>query len=467
MKIEIPKLFIPIAQKISQTAKENGFQTYIVGGFVRDLILKKEPKDMDIMAENLSGSNNAKSAGIELAKILSQKYNLRQPVIFEKFGTAKLAIDGQEIEFVMPRIEYYQDDSRNPQTQIGTLQQDALRRDFTVNALFLRLSDMKLLDLTKNGIEDIKREVLRATDTKNAEIIFSQDPLRILRALRFSGQLGFSIEAKTFAAMKNTVSRISIVSPERIRDEINKILVLDKPSKVFAKMDKIGLLEILFPEIKKLQDLKQPEKSRFENAYKHTMSVLDKTEPFLSLRMASLFCNIGKTKTQNEKGKKSKNSSYSYEIKSAEIAQRILEELKFSKDFIEQVVLIIENYTRPLDYNSSWGDGAIRRLAFNCGQNIDFIMNLAKANIGKSNPKIKLDELAERIEKLKIKNELETEKNFISGEFLMKHFNLGPGQWIKTAKSQIIDALIENPKLTKEEAFEIVKEFLIREKLIS
>ena len=211
-KIQIPEKFIGIMDKISQTAQENSFETYAVGGFVRDIFLKRQPKDLDIMVEDKKNKNNA-TAGIRFSEILSAKYALGKPVTFERFGTSKLFIDGEEVEFVMPRKEYYTDNSRNPDTEIGSLEQDALRRDFTVNALFLRLSDMEVLDLTKKGLEDIKNKTIRVTDQANADIIFNQDPLRILRAVRQKLQLGFDIEYITFEAMKKASGRIHIVAP--------------------------------------------------------------------------------------------------------------------------------------------------------------------------------------------------------------------------------------------------------------
>jgi tRNA nucleotidyltransferase/poly(A) polymerase len=198
---------------------------------------------------------NSCFAGIDFSKFLAKKYNLAAPVVFEKFGTSKLFIDSEEVEFVMPRKEYYDNNSRNPDTEIGSLEQDALRRDFTVNALFLEIKNFDILDLTKKGVEDIKNGIIRVTDEKNAEVIFSQDPLRILRAIRQSLQLGFKIEEKTYSAMRQNSERISIVSPERIRDEINKILIEEAPSKSFLMMDDIGILENILPEISKLKNL--------------------------------------------------------------------------------------------------------------------------------------------------------------------------------------------------------------------
>lgn len=242
LKGKIPKNYIGIVEKITKIATDNNYVIYAVGGFVRDLIINREPNDLDIMVETDNG-------GIEFAQLLSNKLNLSEPVIFERFGTAKLTVENREIEFIMPRKEYYDENSRNPDTEIGSLRQDALRRDFTVNALFLRLNDMELVDLTGLGLEDIKNKIIRVTDESASDVIFEQDPLRILRAVRQSFQLDFEIESKTYSSMKKNIERIKIVSPERIRDEINKMLVLDNPSKAFDMLKSIGLFSVIFPEL--------------------------------------------------------------------------------------------------------------------------------------------------------------------------------------------------------------------------
>ena len=167
-KISIPKRYESIVDKISLTAKENNFDAYIVGGFVRDLFLDREPKDLDIMVCLKDNFVNGRLAGVNFSKILANKYKLHEPVIFERFGTSKLFIDNEEVEFVMPRKEYYDSNSRNPDTQLASLEQDALRRDFTINTLFLRLVDMKILDLTYSGLNDIKNKIIRVTDISNA-----------------------------------------------------------------------------------------------------------------------------------------------------------------------------------------------------------------------------------------------------------------------------------------------------------
>ncbi|MDR3048377.1 MAG: CCA tRNA nucleotidyltransferase [Elusimicrobiota bacterium] len=479
MKTQIPKKFKPIIEKISQTAFENGFETYIVGGFVRDLFLDRQPYDLDIMVEDKTirhcgqdlqspttdeiiglarNDDSEKDAGIRFAQILAKKYKTIQPVLFKRFGTAKLIIDDEDVEFVMPRKEYYSDDSRNPDTELGTIEQDALRRDFTVNALFLRLSDMQVLDLTKKGFDDIKNKIIRVSDPAAAEFIFAQDPLRILRGVRQSLQLGFTIEPSTFDAMRKTAARIDIVSPERIRDEIDKMLLCANPSKAFEILDKISLLQIIFPDIKKLQGLKQPPKYHFYDVYEHTMKVLDRTAPFLPLRMSALMHDAGKLQTNKEID--GRISFYGHEEYSAQIAKKVLKDLKYSKEFIAQVSNIVKNHMRVHSYDAVWTDSAIRRLVIACADNLDLTISLAKADYGKteSNPRIK--DLQERINHLKTENKLYPKPDLIGGQELMERFKIKQGKIIGKIKTAILDASIENPNLTKKEALEIAEKMI-------
>ncbi|MDR1196607.1 MAG: CCA tRNA nucleotidyltransferase [Endomicrobium sp.] len=455
--IKIPKQFAGIIDKISDTAGESNFEAYAVGGFVRDLFLDRQPKDLDIMVEDKKNADND-FAGIEFSKLLAKKYDLREPVIFERFGTAKLFIDDEEVEFIMPRKEYYDDNSRNPDTEIGSLQQDALRRDFTVNALFLRLSDMELLDLTANGIADIKKKIIRVTDLQNAEIIFAQDPLRILRAIRQKLQLGFDIEEITFEAMKNSSSRISIVAPERIRDEINKILVENDPSSAFRIMKETGLLAEIFPEIERLDGLKQPSKYHDNHVLDHTYKVLDRTNTDLILRMSALLHDTGKFCAFKQEGEKI--SFHGHESYSAEIADKILKRLHYPKEFSAKVVNVIKNHMYPKHYSPQWKDGAIRRFAGACGDDIDYVLELSLADYGKERPDGKIFELIERINILKKKNLLYPQDELLSGAELMQYFGLTGGEWIKKAKERILSARLDDPKITKDEALFIVKEML-------
>jgi tRNA nucleotidyltransferase/poly(A) polymerase len=456
MQIEIPQKFKEIIKKISQTAQENGFEAYIVGGFVRDLFLNRIPYDLDIMVE--PKNQNEKDAGMRLAQIISKKYKTIEPVLFKRFGTAKLLIDGEDVEFVMPRKEYYSDDSRNPDTELGSIEQDALRRDFTINALFLRLSDMQVLDLTKKGLDDIKDKIIRVADPFAAEFIFAQDPLRILRGIRQSLQLGFDIEEKTFKAMRSTADRISIVSPERIKDEINKILVCPQAPQGFKLLDEISLLKIIFPELKRLQNLRQPPQYHQDDVYEHTMKVLDRTDNILELRMAALLHDVGKFNAFKEAD--GKITFYSHEDYSASIAQDILIRLKYSNDFLCKVVNIVKNHMRVYAYDDTWTDAAIRHLAISCEGELDLTISLAQADYGKDLSNPRLPSLQKRIKDLQSRQILYPKSDIINGQEIMEHFNIKQGILIGKIKTKIFEVSIENPTLTKQEALEIAADII-------
>ena len=444
-KLRIPVSYKPIIDNLIEIAKSNNFIIYAVGGFVRDIILNREPNDLDIMVE---GDN----AGIEFSKIVSKVLNIHSPITFEKFATSKLLIDNKEIEFIMPRKEYYDKNSRNPQTEIGTLEQDALRRDFTVNALFLRLNDFKLLDLTKKGIDDIKNKIIRVTDEGASDIIFEQDPLRILRAVRQSFQLNFTIEHKTYQSMKKNVKRIKIVSGERIGEEINKILLLEKPSGAFDMLDDIGLLDILFPELKQTQNIEQPKKYHDKDVYGHTMDVLDKIEPNLLLRITALFHDIGKAQTKKDND--GKISFINHESVSSKLTKRILTKLKYSTSFIQKVCFLIENHMYPKMYDSNWTDSSVRRFVNKLGDNMEDIRLLNIADTKNFN-----NELFDRVKTLKQNNMLMPREELFDGNELINLFNKPAGKWINEVKKYIRDLQFDNPKITKEEVLEKLKKY--------
>jgi tRNA nucleotidyltransferase/poly(A) polymerase len=456
--IIIPKRYKSIVDKISITAEENSFYVYIVGGFVRDLFIRREPKDLDILVCGGGNDASGRSAGINFSKILAKKYKLNEPVVFERFGTAKLFMDSEEVEFVIPRKEYYNVDSRNPDTQIASLEQDALRRDFTINALFLRLSDMKILDFTSQGVIDIKNKIIRVTDPSNVELIFKQDPLRILRAVRQSIQLDFRIEAETYKAMKVSSPRIEIVSPERIRDEINKILVEKIPSKAFEMMDEINLSVKVLPEVARLKNLGQSERYHIDDVFTHTLEVLDRTKDDIILRMAALLHNTGKYATCKKDG--NRICFYGHNAESAKEAEIILKRLKYSKEFIQKTISVIKNHMYSKMYSDDWTDGTVRRFVKRSGGELNLIMEISRADYGKDNNAAKLAKLKKRIEDLKLKNMLYLKPKLLTGKEMMNIFNRLPGKWIQQAKNEIEETQFENPGITKEEAIEIIREML-------
>jgi tRNA nucleotidyltransferase/poly(A) polymerase len=453
--INIPKKYRSILNKISFVAKENNFDAYIVGGFVRDLFINRKPKDLDIMICPKDNVLDSHLSGINFAKMFAHKYKFHEPIIFERFGTAKLCIDSEEIEFVVPRKEYYASNSRNPNIQFTSLKQDAFRRDFTINALFLRLSDMSIFDLTSSGLNDIRNKIIRVTDPPNAKVIFNQDPLRILRAIRQSLQLGFNIESKTYSAMKLSVHRIKIVSHERIRDELDKILVEEKSSKAFIIMDNIDLLAEILPEVARLKNLKQHLKYYIDNPFIHTLKVLDRTQNNIILRMATLLHDIGKHMIhRNFDGE---ISLYKHGIESAKAAESILKRFRYSKEFIRKTVSIIEKHVYPKMYSKDWTNSTIRRFVRKCGEEFNLIMKFAEANFEKGRNDEKFIELSSKIKKLNSQNMLYSKSELLSGNELMTAFNKPAGKWIQTAKKKIEEMQIENPTITKDKAIKAIK----------
>ncbi|MDR3281642.1 MAG: hypothetical protein LBS78_01255, partial [Endomicrobium sp.] len=459
--IIIPERYKSIINKISITAKENNFDTYAVGGFVRDLFIKRKPTDLDVVVCSKVNLATENLVGINFSKILADKYNLNKPVVFERFGTSKLIMDGEEVEFVMPRKEYYNMNSRNPITQIATLKQDALRRDFTINTLFLRLKDMKVLDFTLQGIKDIKNRIIRVTDSSKSEVIFSQDPLRILRAIRQSLQLGFKIEPTTYRAIKISAARIKIVSPERIQDEINKILIEKYPSKAFNMMEDINLLAEIMPEVLRLKNQEQflinYAKNNIDTSLTHTLKILDKTKNNIVLRMAVLLRGTIDTKKYNNFTNSKDFFCGDYNCKNVQNVEIILKRLKYSGEFIKKAVAIIRNYIYFKMYTKKWVDSEVRRFIKICGKEFDLTIDFLEADYCKDTNNASFIEFKKKIENLKLKNVLYPQLELFTGVELMDIFKKPAGQWIEEVKSKIEELQLKNPDITKEEAIETIK----------
>ncbi|MDR1928845.1 MAG: hypothetical protein LBQ07_02060 [Endomicrobium sp.] len=447
-KIVIPKKYQSIINKISVTAKENNLDVYAVGGFVRDLFINRNPKDLDIMVHSRKHIINNNFVGINFSKMILKKYNLKKLVIFEKFGTAKLLIDGEEVEFVIPRKEYYKSNYRKPHVKITSIRQDAFRRDFTVNALFLRLSDMKIFDFTLCGLKDIKNKIIRVTDIQSAKTIFKQDPLRILRAIRQSLQLNFNIEHNTYNAIKTSVKHIKIVSYERIRDELNKILVEKKPSKAFMVMYKINLLSEIFPEI-----FKNHLKYHNEKIIKYALQILDKIKNNIFLRISFLLHNVCNKYIMYKKKDNDIFSYCNYFIKNIKEIEYTLKKLKYSKKTTKKIISIVKNNIYTKFYFTDWTDSSVRKFANKCGNELNLVMefSISMSLYFKNNKKL-IEELNNRIKDLKSKNTLYLKQDLFSGYELMEIFNRAPGKWIKIQKTKIKKMQIAKPFLTKDEA---------------
>jgi poly(A) polymerase len=446
----------PIFGIISETAEETGMPAYAIGGYVRDIFLQRASKDIDIV---VAGS------GIEFAKALATKIGDVQVNYYKNFGTAMLRYKEVEVEFVGARKESYMRDSRKPIVEDGTLEDDQNRRDFTINALALSLNkaDFGTLVDPFGGITDLENEVIRTPLEPN--ITYSDDPLRMMRAIRFASQLGFFIEEKSLNAIKENKDRISIVSKERIIDELNKIILAPKPSVGFKLLFKTELLQIIFPELANLYGVETRNGKSHKDNFYHTLQVLDNISPNtdnLWLRWSAILHDIAKPATKRffaDQGW----TFHGHEDRGARMVPKIFKNLKLPLDskmkYVQKLVML---HLRPIALTNEWvTDSAARRLIFEAGEDLEDLMTLCEADITTKN-KLKEKRYLERFEqvrqKLKAVEERDKIRDFqppISGELIMDTYNLKPCREVGVIKQAIKDAILDGAiKNDYEEAFE-------------
>jgi len=454
-------LSYPIFEFIKEAADKLNIETYVIGGFVRDLLLKRgTPKDIDVVAVG---------SGIELAKKVAELLPSKPKVqVFKNFGTAMLPFKELEIEFVGARKESYHQDSRNPKVEAGSLQDDQNRRDFTINALAISLNKSNygvLLD-PFNGLSDLKSKIIKTP--LNPDITYTDDPLRMLRAIRFASQLNFTINKESLEAISKNSDRLKIISKERIVDELNKILMVDKPSIGLKLLYETNLLPLILPEVTDLQGVQEVEGQRHKDNFFHTLEVVDnisKNTDNLWLRWAALLHDIGKAPTKKF-SKKVGWSFHGHEFVGSKMVFKIFKRLKMPLNqkmkFVQKMVLLS---SRPIVLAQNVTDSAIRRLVFDAGDDIDDLMTHCEADITTKNPKkYKIYFNNFKIVRQKIKEVEERDKirNFqppITGEVIMDTFNLKPCKEIGIIKSAIkeaiLDGIIDN---NYEEAFAFMLE---------
>jgi len=452
----------PLFKILKETVDEVGIESYVIGGFVRDLILGRiHKKDIDIVALG---------SGIDLAKAVQKKLAGAKPVrVFKTYGTAMIHWEGMDLEFVGARKESYMPESRNPEVTPGSLTDDQNRRDFTINALAISLNkaDFGAFIDPFNGLDDLKNKILRTP--LDPDITYSDDPLRMLRAIRFANQLNFKIERQSLEAISQNASRIEIISKERIVDELHKILATSKPSVGFTLLEKTGLLKHILPELIALKGVEEIEGQRHKDNFYHTLEVVDNLCPNSDnvwLRWAALLHDIGKAPTKKFKPPVGW-TFHNHEFVGAKMVYKIFKRLKMPLNekmkFVQKMVLMS---SRPIVIaEEEVTDSAVRRLVFDAGASIDHLISLCEADITTKNPtrferyhnNFKL--VREKIIAVEEKDHLRNFQPPVSGEAIMEFFGLHPCREIGIIKEAIKEAILEGKIPNEfEAAFERMKE---------
>lgn len=439
------QLSAPIFKLIGELSDELQLETYVIGGYVRDLLLHRHTNDIDIVVVG---------SGIELAKKVAERLGKRSRLsVFKNFGTAQVKSGKHEIEFVGARKESYQRDSRKPIVEDGTLEDDQNRRDFTINALALCLNKDRYGELIDpfDGLQDMDDLTIRTP--LDPDITFSDDPLRMMRAIRFASQLGFFIDPITFDAIVRNKERIQIISKERIADELNKIILSPKPSIGLDLADKTGLLELIFPELVALKGAETREGVGHKDNFSHTLIVLDNLSKYtdnLWLRWSAILHDIGKPVTKRFDHQHGW-TFHSHDFVGLKMIPKIFRQMKLPMNekmkFVQKMVGL---HMRPVALvDEEVTDSAVRRLLFDAGDDIDSLMLLCEADITSKNPeKVKryLNNFRLVREKLKEIEEKDRIRNFqppISGQEIMDTFGLPPSQEVGSIKESIKNAILD------------------------
>ena len=450
---------LPVFEKISSYCKENNIECYVVGGYVRDFLLKRKSKDIDVL---VLGN------GIEIAKNIARSLDEKiQVTVFNTFGTAYFKYKDFEIEFVGARKESYSSNSRNPIVESGTFKEDIDRRDFKINSMAISLHPKSFGDLIDlhNGLDDLENCVINTP--LDAVITFSDDPLRMLRAIRFASQLNFSVSEKLIRIINELKSRIEIVTNERIVDELNKILLSDTPSIGFNLLEKTGLLDFILPEITNLKGIDEIEGQKHKDNFYHTLEVLDnicKSTENLWLRWAALLHDIGKAPTKKF-DKKIGWTFHGHEFEGSKMVYKLFKRLKMPLNekmkYVQKLVLMS---SRPIVLaQNNVTDSAVRRLIFDASDTVDDLMTLCEADITTKNKSrfkryhenFRL--VREKIIKVEEKDNIRNFQPPITGAEIMKTFNLKPCKTIGSIKESIKEAILEGDiENNYEEAFKLM-----------
>jgi poly(A) polymerase len=437
-------LDMPIYKTLSEVADETGTEAYIIGGFVRDLLLGRKVTDLDVVTVG---------NGIDFAQSVSEKLDNQPVKIFKNFGTAMLKFGECDLEFVGARKESYARDSRNPEVEPGTLRDDQLRRDFTINALAISLNKNNRGELSDpfNGVDDLRLGIIRTPTDPHTT--FSDDPLRMMRAIRFATQLGFAITDDSLSAITEMKNRLEIVSTERISVELNKIIMAEKPSIGFKLLFKTGILNEFFPELVNLQGVEEQDGMRHKDNFYHTLEVLDNVaaeSDNLWLRWSAILHDIAKPPTKRfQPG--TGWTFHGHEDKGARMVPKIFKRMKLPLDHqMKYVQKLVALHLRPIALTKEEAtDSAIRRLLFDAGDDIDDLMILCKSDITSKNEK-KVRKYLSNYERVKLRlievEEKDKVRNWqppVSGDEIMAIFGIEPSREVGIIKNSIKEAILE------------------------
>ena len=457
---------------ISDVVKDGPFKNrvYLAGGAVRDIQLGLDPKDVDVV---VTGDLNS---GIEFAEYVTKRFGIYKensnPVVFRTYGTAmfqlngiffdSINLDNVEVECVATRGEKYFNNSRKPEVSSLTLLEDVYRRDFTINSLLINLTSGKLLDLTGLGVSDIKNKIIRTTS--DPDLIFSEDPLRILRAIRFSFQYGFSLDDEIITSLSRNNFKIKNISQERIREEFDKILVGPNCSKALELMRETGLLYYFLPELDNCYGVTQG-KHHKKDVFGHILDVIDNSPLILDVRLMCLFHDIAKPVTRTV-GEDNKVHFYRHEKVGAEMAEKIMRRLKYPNITIDKVKLAVANHMRLKSSGSDgskFSDKSLRKFSMDVGDQLENILDLMDSDNISHSPSSSLPDqipsLRKRFETLYYPMKDDRPNIPIDGNDLIE-LGLKPSKLFKELLDLVVDKWLENPDITKNEALEIVKEKL-------
>ena len=466
MKIDIIKLLDnkklkEIIIKIGEIGEKNDIPVYIVGGVIRDTLLNNPTSDLDILVVG---------DGIKFADMIAKDFSIKTVIKYKKFGTAMIPLKDINLEITSARKEVYKQNSRKPKIFYTELNEDLKRRDFTINSMAVDIRPSFLGDFYDpfNGIQDLNQKIIRTP--LDAKTTFFDDPLRMLRAIRFSTQLNYNIDKNTFNGIINTAERIKIISFERVRDELLKILSTSKPSTGLLLMEKSGLMQILFPEISALKGVEKRNGFFHKDVFEHTLTVVDNITQYTDdpiLRLTALFHDIGKPSTKHYR-KDIGWTYYGHEDVGATMFESIGKKLKLSTKTIKYIIKLIRLHLRPIAIASNTvTDSAVRRLMVETGDDIEDLLLLCRADITSKNEyKVKnfmnnFNFVEKRIVEVEERDKLRNFKSPVGGDEIMKIFDITPGPLVGRIKSMIESQILDG-KIRNE--YDATKSFILNNK---